>query len=149
VDLLAEPVRELLGDDARDDVGAAAGRERTDQLDGAARPGLRPRQFRQCACQERCQNDCYKMSAHASSEKNAVQLAWPQVRCGYPCTAAAMASPISCVLACPPRSRVRCRPSPITLFTAARMRPEAAVAFGSLRLRPSQPSSIWPDTTMA
>ena len=64
-------------------------------------------------------------------------------------TAAAIASPISCVLAVPPRSRVSFLPSAITFVTAACMRSAAAVAFGSLCLRPRKAISICPDMIMA
>src|SRR5207245_3255884 len=67
----------------------------------------------------------------------------------HPCTAAAIASPISLVLAFPPRSRVRCLRVAITWLTPAWIRPAAAIALGSLRLRPSQASSICPDMIMA
>ena len=40
---LAERLRHMVGDDARDDVGRTAGRERHDHGDGARRIGLRLR----------------------------------------------------------------------------------------------------------
>ena len=68
----------------------------------------------------------------------------------YPCTAAAIASPISVVLACAAEIAGEVLAAgDHRVDRRAGCGSAAAVAFGSLRLRPSQASSIWPEMIMA
>ncbi len=66
--LLPEPLGEMLGGKARDEVGAASRRERHDHLDRPLRPGmdrrLRPSRPRQHACERERHGELGEMNAH-------------------------------------------------------------------------------------
>src|ERR1700724_191356 len=146
--LLPQSLRELLCREPADEVGPSAGRVWNDHPDRLLRPGLRGRTCgRDQKDGKRCRDSAWNLSHELPSPY--YRRCSPQWPGPDPSTAAAMASPICVVLASPPRSRVRCLPSAITRSTAASMRRAAADAFGSLCLRPSQASSIWPDLIIA
>src|SRR5262245_35043058 len=142
IDLLAERLRQVLCRQPCDEVGAATGRERHDHLDRALRPRLCQNSGGQGAYEEQRGSEPCQLSMHGVSSRSGG-------RRSYCSTAAATASPIWVVLALPPRSGVSTLASAMTLAIAASIRSAASTAFGSTCLRPSQPSSIWPDMIMA
>src|ERR1700730_14074018 len=146
--LLPQSLRELFCREPADEVGPSACRVWNDHPDRLLRPGLRGRNCGRNQKSGKHRRDPAWNLSHRLSSPYYCRCS-PQWPGPDPFTAAAMASPICVVLASPPRSRVRCLPSAITRATAASMPRAAADAVGSLCLRPSQASSIWPDMIMA